>query len=70
MHLRPSFGAMRFDPITSLMVERYKKERIDAGSANGTVNRELATLSYQTGSTLAQELHTGSQKGAGRNARN
>jgi hypothetical protein len=57
MHLKPFFGAMRLDAITSFMVERYKKKRIDAGSANGTVNRELATSLTKTGSTLAQELH-------------
>ena len=62
MHLKPFFGAMRLDAITSFMVERYKKKRIDAGSANGTVNRELATSLTKTGSTLAQELHRGSQR--------
>jgi integrase len=46
MYLEPFFGAMRLDAITSFMVDRYKKKRIDAGSANGTVNRELATLSH------------------------
>ena len=38
---------MRLDAITGFMVERYKTKHIDAGSANGTVNRELATLSHQ-----------------------
>jgi hypothetical protein len=36
---------MRLDAITSFTVDRYKKKRIDAGAAKGTINRELATLS-------------------------
>ena len=46
MHLKPFFGDMRLDAITSFTVDRYKKKRIDAGAANGTINRELATLSH------------------------
>jgi integrase len=46
MYLKPFFGAMRLDAITTFTVDRYKKKRIDAGAANGTVNRELATLSH------------------------
>src|SRR5947207_102157 len=46
MYLKPFFGAMRLDAITSFTVDRYKRKRLDAGSANGTVNRELATLSH------------------------
>jgi integrase len=45
MYLKPFFGAMRLDAITSFTVDRYKK-RIDAGAASGTINRELATLSH------------------------
>jgi len=47
MYLKPFFGAMRLDTITKFTVDRYKKRRIDAGgAANGTINRELATLSH------------------------
>jgi integrase len=46
MHLKPFFGATRLDAITRFAVDRYKKKRIDAGAANGTINRELATLSH------------------------
>jgi len=46
MYLKPFFGAMRLDAVTSFTVDRYKKKRIDAGAANGTINRELATLSH------------------------
>jgi integrase len=45
-YLKPFFGAMRLDAVTSFTVDRYKKKRIDAGAANGTINRELATLSH------------------------
>jgi integrase len=37
---------MRFDAITAFTIERYKKRRIDDGTAPATVNRELATLSH------------------------
>ena len=37
---------MRLDAIASYTVDRYKKKRIDAGAANATINRELATLSH------------------------
>src|SRR5712675_41971 len=46
MYLKPFFGAMRLDAIASYTVDRYKKKRIDAGAANATINRELATLSH------------------------
>jgi integrase len=46
MYLTPFFGAMRLDAISGFTVDRYKKRRIDAGAANATVNRELATLSH------------------------
>jgi integrase len=46
MYIKPFFGAMRIDTITKFTVDRYKKRRIDAGAANGTINRELATLSH------------------------
>lgn len=45
MYLKPFFGTMRLDAITSFTVNRYKKQRRDAGAANATINRELATLS-------------------------
>jgi integrase len=46
MYLKPFFGTMRLDAITSFTVDRYKKKRLDAGAANATINRELATLSH------------------------
>jgi hypothetical protein len=46
MYLKPFFGALRLDAIAGFTVDRYKKKRIDAGAANATVNRELATLSH------------------------
>jgi integrase len=46
MYLKPYFGAMRLDAINGFTIDAYKKRRIDAGAAAGTVNRELATLSH------------------------
>jgi integrase len=46
MNLKPFFGAMRLDAITSFTVDRYKKKRMDTGAAKATINRELATLSH------------------------
>ena len=46
MHLKPFFGAIRLDAVTDFTIDRYKKKRIDAGATNGTINRELATLSH------------------------
>jgi integrase len=46
MYLKPFFGAMRLDAITSFTTDRYKRRRIDSGAAAGTINRELATLSH------------------------
>ena len=69
-HLKPFFGAMRLDAITSFMVERYKKKRIDAGSANGTVNREFASLSHQNRQHPCTGITRRLSKGAGSNARN
>jgi hypothetical protein len=45
-HLISFFGAMRLGAITSFALERYKKQRLDAGAAKATINRELATLSH------------------------
>jgi len=52
------------------MVERYKKKRVDAGSANGTVNRELAILSHQNRLHPYTGIAQGLSKGADSNARN
>jgi integrase len=46
MYLKPHFGALRLDAISGFAIERYKKQRRDAGAAAATVNRELATLSH------------------------
>ncbi len=45
-YLTPFFGHQRLQAITTFTVDRYKKRRLDTGTANGTVNRELATLSH------------------------
>jgi integrase len=46
MYLNPFFGSMRLDAISGFTVEKYKKRRLDQAAAQGTVNRELATLSH------------------------
>jgi integrase len=46
MYLKPHFGAMRLDGISSFAIERYKKLRRDEAAAPATINRELATLSH------------------------
>ena len=42
----PFFNEQRLDAVTSFTVERYKKRRQEAGATNGTINRELATLTH------------------------
>ena len=46
LHLKPFFDKQRLDAITSFTVERYKKLRQEAGTTDGTINRELATLTH------------------------
>ncbi len=45
-YLKPFFRDQRLNAITTFTVERYKKRRLKAGAAVGTVNRELTTLSH------------------------
>ena len=46
LYLKPYFGAMRLDAITSFTIEKYKKRRRDEKASPATINRELATLSH------------------------
>jgi integrase len=46
LHLTPFFGNQRLDAIASFTVDRFKKQRREGGTTNGTINRELATLSH------------------------
>jgi len=43
-HLKRVFGHVLAANVTSRLVEHYKRQRLDAGAANATINRELATL--------------------------
>jgi integrase len=45
-HLCPFFTDKPLSRVTTFDVERYKKKRIEASAAPGSVNRELATLSH------------------------
>jgi integrase len=46
LYLKPFFGSQRLDAISTFTVDRYKRQRVDAGASKGTVNLELATLSH------------------------
>ena len=46
LHLKPYFGSLRLDKISEFAVQSYRKTRRDARAADGTINRELATLSH------------------------
>jgi integrase len=46
MYLIPAFGAMRLDRITTFTLGQYRKQRLEAGAAVATINREFATLSH------------------------
>jgi integrase len=43
-HLLPALGSLRALHLTAAHVEAYKAQRLEAGAANATVNRELAAL--------------------------
>lgn len=45
-HLKPFFKQKTLSNISTFDINRYKKQRQDAGAANGTINRELLTLSH------------------------
>jgi integrase len=46
LYLKPHFGPMRLDAISSFAIETYKERRRDQKATPGTINRELATLSH------------------------
>lgn len=46
MYLVPHFGSLRLDAISEFAIDTYKQQRKDQGAANGTINRELTTLSH------------------------
>lgn len=46
LYIKPFFGAMRLDAVSTFAVGRYKKKREANGAAPATINRELATLSH------------------------
>jgi integrase len=45
-YLVPFFGNQRLETISTFTVDRYKRQRLDAGAGHGTINLELATLSH------------------------
>jgi integrase len=46
LYLKPHFADLRLDTLSTFAVDRYKKIRKETGASEGTVNRELATLSH------------------------
>lgn len=44
LHLLPFFGGRRLASITTADVRAYSSQRLEAGAANATINRELAIL--------------------------
>jgi len=44
LHLEPFFGGYRVTNITTALVRKYIAQRLEAGAANATINRELAAL--------------------------
>jgi integrase len=52
MYLKPFFAQQRLDTISTFTVDRYKMRRGKAGAADGTVNRELTTLSHLLGKAV------------------
>lgn len=44
LHLLPFFGGRRLAAITTADVRAYSSQRVEAGAANATINRELAVL--------------------------
>ncbi len=55
LYLTPFFGNQRLDTISTFTVDRYKRRRQTDGASNGTINRELATLSHLF--SMAVEWH-------------
>jgi len=45
-HLVPFFGSKILSQLNTFDMGRYKKQRLEAGAAPGTINRELLTLSH------------------------
>lgn len=45
-HLEPAFGTMSAKRVTTELLEKYAKARVDSGAAKATVNRELALLRF------------------------
>ncbi|MFY0623166.1 MAG: site-specific integrase [Pelagimonas sp.] len=50
MHLIPFFGKLKIKNISTLSVEKYGHQRLQAGAAVATVNREFATLRHMLNS--------------------
>jgi integrase len=54
-HLSPYFGSQRVDQLKEFALRTYRKKRLDSGSSEATVNREMATLSHLLKSAVRWE---------------
>ncbi len=55
LHILPALGNLPLSRLCSFDIDRYKKNRLDAGAKKGTVNLELAVLSHLF--TKAEDWH-------------
>ena len=46
LHLNPFFGSTPLPKVSSFDIARYRKQRVAAGAAEATINRELAVVSH------------------------
>ena len=44
LHLEPFFGQLRASQVTTALVKEYIADRMDAGAAHATINRELSAI--------------------------
>ena len=51
--LKKRFGLKRLNDITSFEIEKYRKDRKDAGKADATINRELQALRHMFNKAIA-----------------
>ncbi|MDO9490189.1 MAG: site-specific integrase [Sphingomonadaceae bacterium] len=54
-HLTPYFGTLRLDRLTEFGLKQYRKKRREAGAADSTINREMATLSHLLRSAASKD---------------
>jgi len=61
--LEKSFGTIDVDKITAGQIEKFKEGRVQSGTANATVNRDLATLKRMASILVQQDKIVSHQTG-------